>query len=242
MLLTLIHTNDMHGRLLPPAAARLASLLAEHPGAVYLDAGDAVSAGNLGCRLSGEPILREMTRLGCRAMALGNRETHPRKEFFPKKIADAGFPVLCANLRARDGLPLPTVPHVVLAAGPVTLGVFGLCLPMFTRDQWSAPLCDYYFADPLEAAREELLLLRGQVDMLCALTHLGYRRDLELAAACPGLDVIIGGHSHTELEAPDNSRGVPVLQARSHAMLCGIATLEPGRGLVAWETRPLREG
>nr|MDQ3725432.1 hypothetical protein [Actinomycetota bacterium] len=68
------------------AAERLRRLKEEHPGALLLDAGDAVSAGNLGFRPGGEPVLEAMTELGYAAMCLGNRETHPRKEIFPYKI------------------------------------------------------------------------------------------------------------------------------------------------------------
>jgi 2',3'-cyclic-nucleotide 2'-phosphodiesterase (5'-nucleotidase family) len=249
-VLTFIHTNDTHGRLgaeRGPAAGareRLRALLAEHPGCVYLDAGDTVTAGNLGFRLGGEPVLEMLSELGCAAMCLGNRETHPRKECFPLKINRARFPVLSANLTAKGNAPAPVQAHVVLQQDGLRIGVFGVTVPMFTRKQWSQPLCDYWFDDPLKLAREQAVLLRPQVDVLIALTHIGYRQDLALAAACPEVDLLIGGHSHTDLTEPTWVEGVPVLQARSHAYYAGIARLElvNGRGrLVSWEKRALRD-
>src|SRR6266567_4545120 len=71
-MLTIIHTNDFHGRLTEAEAERLAGLRAEHAGALLLDSGDAVSAGNLGCRIGGEPILAAMSDLGYDAMTMGN--------------------------------------------------------------------------------------------------------------------------------------------------------------------------
>ncbi len=250
-MLTLIHTNDSHGRFGaqwkepgPPPAERLRALLAEHPGALYLDAGDTVSAGNLGFRIGGEPALETLSDLGCRAMCLGNRETHPRRECFPLKVDRARFPLLCANVTAKGGAPLPTVPHVVLPIGDVQVGVFGVTVPMFTRKQWSQPFCDYWFDDPLKAARQQIADLRPRVDVLVGLTHIGFRQDQALAEACPELDLIIGGHSHTDLLEPAVVNGVPILQVYAFAFFAGIARLEVEGGRVVlahWERRALRD-
>lgn len=249
--LIVIHTNDSHGRFAPgpdgawsPPARRLRALLAWHPGALYLDAGDTVTAGNLGFRLGGEPVLGVLSELGCAAMCLGNRETHPRKECFPRKVDQARFPLLSANMVAKGTAPLVVRPHVVLDHPAGRVGVFGVTVPMFTRKQWSQPLCDYWFDEPFRSAAEQVRELRPRVDVLIALTHIGHRQDLELAERCPDLDLILGGHSHTDLEAPATSAGVPVLQARSHAYYAGVARLEiaaDGVALKSWEKIALRD-
>lgn len=251
MHLTLIHTNDSHGRFGAkwkeagtPPAEKLRELLAEFPEALYLDAGDTVQAGNLGFRLGGEPALEVLSDLGCKAMCLGNRETHPRKEIFPLKVGSARHPLLCANVTAKGDAPLPVRPHVVLDAGGCRVGVFGVTVPMFTRKQWSQALCDYWFDDPLKTAEEQVALLRPQVDVLVALTHIGFRQDHALAARCGALDLIIGGHSHTDLPAPEVVNGVPILQVYAFAFYAGIARLEVRNGraeLVRWERRALRD-
>src|SRR5690242_18578379 len=107
----------MHGRLNPGLAMRLSELAAGHPGALLLDAGDAISAGNLGFRVGGEPILSLMSELGYTAMTLGNRETHPRREIFPRKLNGARFPILCANAEARNGAAFPARPSLVVEIG-----------------------------------------------------------------------------------------------------------------------------
>ncbi len=241
--LIVVHTNDTHGRMQPPVTERLAELLASLPGAIYLDAGDTVSAGNLGFRPGGEPALTALTELGCRAMCLGNRETHPRKEVFPRKVDRAGFPLLSANLIPKGDAPNPAVPHIILEQSDLRIGVLGVTLQMFRRKQWSQPFCDYWFDDPFTVARREVDLLRPQVDVLIALTHLGHRQDLELAAALPELDLLIGGHSHTDLVEPAWAGTVPVLQAKSHGFYAGVARIELTGGairLTGWEKKPLR--
>lgn len=241
--LIVVHTNDTHGRMQPPVTERLRELLSSLPGAIYLDAGDTVTAGNLGFRPGGEPALTALTDLGCRAMCLGNRETHPRKEIFPHKVDRAGFPLLSANLIAKSDAQSPAVPHVILNERGIKIGIFGLTVQMFRRKQWSQPLCDYWFDDPFTVGRRKVDELRPQVDVLIALTHLGHRQDLTLAAALPDLDLVIGGHSHTDLNEPVWAAGVPVLQAKSHGFYAGIARLtvdETGCQLNTWEKHPLR--
>jgi len=239
----IIHTNDTHGRMAPPVSDRLRELTAEQPGAVLLDAGDAVSAGNLGLRVGGEPALETMSELGYAAMCLGNRESHPRKEIFPRKVDRARFPILSANAVAKGDAPLPVRPHVLLDHDGLRVGIFGVTVPMFTKKQWSQPLCDYWFDDPLRTARAQVDILRPQVELLVALTHIGFRQDLALAEACPEIDLIIGGHSHTDLTEPQWVGRVPVLQARAFGYYAGIAVveLEAGRArLVEWSKRALR--
>lgn len=242
--LTIIHTNDTHGRMIAPVSERLRALREAHPSAILLDAGDAVGAGNLGFRMAGEPALVNMSALGYDAMCLGNRETHPRKEIFPRKISDAAFPVLSANAVAKNGATLPVRGHVVLSAAGVRVGVFGVTVPMFTRKQWSQPLCDYWFDDPIRAAQAEAARLRAEVDVLIALTHIGFRKDCVLAQLCPEVDLVIGGHSHTRLDEPHWEGTSPVLQAWAFGYYAGVARIEMIAGharLCGWESIPLRD-
>ena len=243
--LTVVHTNDTHGRMREPVIARLRALLAGLPEALYVDAGDTISAGNLGFKVSGEPALAALTDLGCAAMCLGNRETHPRKEIFPIKVSSAGHPLLSANAVAKGDAPLPVAPHVVAERAGLRVGIFGVTVQMFTRKQWSQALCDYWFEDPMAAARAQVDELRPRVDVLIALTHLGFTQDQLLAQLCPEVDLVIGGHSHTDLEAPCMVGEVPVVQAYAYAYHAGVAVLDvaPGRRaqLIEWRREPLRD-
>jgi 2',3'-cyclic-nucleotide 2'-phosphodiesterase (5'-nucleotidase family) len=224
--LWLLHTNDFHGRLSPERAAALRAVRERHPDALLLDAGDAVAAGNLGFRPGGEPILEQMSALGYHAMTVGNRESHPRKEIFPHKLREARFPILSANLTPRSGAPNPTRPAVVLSVGETQVAVFGLTVPMFTRKLWSQALCDYLFEEPVETARALVPRLREQADLVVALTHIGLQRDQVLAAEVPGIDLIVGGHTHADLEAPVVVNGIPILHTTAYAFYVGCARLE----------------
>jgi 2',3'-cyclic-nucleotide 2'-phosphodiesterase (5'-nucleotidase family) len=223
-----------------------------HPEALLLDAGDAVSAGNLGFRPGGEPILEQMSDLGYHAMTVGNRESHPRKEIFPRKLREARFPILCANLTPRTGATNPTRPAIVLSVGEMRVAVFGLTVPMFTRKLWSQALCDYLFEEPVATARGLVPRLREEAELVVALTHIGVQRDQVLAAEVPGIDLIVGGHTHADLEAPVVVNGVPILHTTAYAFYVGCARLERDGApplttvdsrwrLAEWRRLPLRE-
>jgi 2',3'-cyclic-nucleotide 2'-phosphodiesterase/3'-nucleotidase/5'-nucleotidase len=226
--LTLLHTNDFHNHLSAPQAAFLAQARARREDTLLLDAGDAISAGNVGVRPGGEPILALMSQTGYDAMTLGNREFHVADALLRLKIAKAAFPILCANLRWREdrGEALPTVPALIrtLPHG-LRVGVFGLTVPMVTPRMTARLVSAFVFEDPVAEARRQVAQLRPQVDALVALTHIGLRQDERLAAACPELDVILGGHSHDKLPEPRRDHGVPIMQAGWFGHLLGETTL-----------------
>jgi 2',3'-cyclic-nucleotide 2'-phosphodiesterase (5'-nucleotidase family) len=229
----IFHTNDFHNHLKPAQADKIQAAHAEYPGALLLDSGDAISAGNVGVRPGGEPILTLMSQLGYDAMTMGNREFHVAAALLRHKIGEARFPVLCANIRWKDdqGEPLPALPYIVkeLEQG-VKVGIVGVTVPMVTERMAAKALSAFLFDDPVAVVTRIAGELRPQVDVLLALTHIGLRQDERLAAACPDLDLIIGGHSHDVLTEPKIVCGVPILQAGWYGHYLGHATVVPRAG------------
>lgn len=195
----IFHTSDLHNRLSPAAARQLSELKASRPDALLLDAGDAVAAGNLTFRLRGEPILRKMAEIGYDAMAMGNRESHPSRRILERKLREAAFPVLAANLVAkRQPLPEAVQNHALLTGvGGRRVAVIGLA-PQITRpDSVWARVTDYIFDDPLSAAGRLAEELREKADLVVCLSHCGDRVDRGLAALA-AVDLVLGGHSHRD--------------------------------------------
>ena len=245
-ILHLFHTNDLHGRLSDTGAARLKAAMdtyAEEP-TLYLDAGDAVKAGNIGVSPCGEPILDTMSELGCAAMTMGNREFHIWKAAFATKVKQAKFPVLCANIHAKSSPEtLPVVPHTLCTIGGLTVAVFGVTVPMVTARMKAALLSDFLFDEVIATAKQQVAQLRYKADVLIALTHIGLTQDKRLAEAVPGIDLIVGGHSHNILEVPDIVNGTPIVQTGSHARFFGHCKLTVTRQGVAvdYTLQPLQE-
>jgi 5'-nucleotidase len=175
----------------------------QSPDALLLDSGDAIRAGNLGCTRGGEPILRLMSEIGYDAMAMGNRESHPTLRVLERKLEDATFPVLAANLMAkRKPLPPQVQSHIVkqLPDG-LRVAVMGLAPQITSPQSWWSRITDYVWDDPLKTAAGLARKLRPDADLVVCLSHLGVDLDERLARV-EGIDLILGGHSHVEVFPP----------------------------------------
>ncbi|BCW96787.1 MAG: metallophosphoesterase [Fimbriimonadales bacterium] len=222
MRLTLLHTSDAHNRWSEAFVNHLHALKTQHH-ALLLDSGDAIRAGNIAAPLRPESAWEWMRRAGYDAATIGNREFHLTAAGFTAKTRGAPCPLLCANLRPkRPDAPMPVQPVWRTEHQGVRVAVLGLTVPMVTSRMRVAALSAYLFDPPLTVAREWVPRLRPEADLLIALTHIGYTQDCLLAEACPELDVILGGHSHTPTDAPEQVNGVWL----SHAPpFCKGATL-----------------
>lgn len=208
--LHILHTNDMHNKLTPQKAAFIRQLRARfEPDVLLLDAGDAAGAGNLSARKS-EPIFLLMNQTGYDAMTMGNRESHPKQSDLYKKLKDVRFPVLAANLRYPEEMRPPRVVEEFVEFGfdeedeenEIIVAVMGLTPQITAPDSWWARFTDYLFDDPLKTGPGLAKKLRPEVDLLIALTHIGYERDVELCQS-PDIDLVIGGHSHRAVCPPE---------------------------------------
>lgn len=225
MALSILHTNDWHGRLDQAKAERLKALREEF-NALLLDAGDLIRSGNVAIPFSPDPAWEWMALAGYHAMTIGNREFHFSAKGFLAKVGAAPCPLLCANLRAKSpDAPLPVVPYLLLEQGGYRIGLLGLTVPMITPRMKSAWLSAYLFDPPIQVAARWVPVLRAQVDLLIALTHIGVQEDRRLASQVSGFDLIIGGHSHTPLCPPEVVAGVPILQAEPYGHSVGLVQL-----------------
>jgi 2',3'-cyclic-nucleotide 2'-phosphodiesterase (5'-nucleotidase family) len=249
-LLTLIHTNDFHNRLTLDKANRLRQLrenIAEK--GLMLDAGDAIGSGNLTFRPGGEPILDMMSDIGYDALTVGNREFHFSRMGLHCKLRRASFPVLCSNIRlsgkkmeedpiweqkieslSETHPPDPPVQPYIVKELPSgwRIVVFGITVPMITERMLERKLSAYVFDDPLETAARLVPWLHSQYapDLLIALTHIGIQQDRLLAERVPGIDLVIGGHTHVVLDQGERVGDSLIVQAGSHARYVGKVVVE----------------
>jgi 2',3'-cyclic-nucleotide 2'-phosphodiesterase (5'-nucleotidase family) len=242
-MITILHTNDFHNHLLPDQAGRLKRLRSELKGdGLLLDAGDAISSGNVTYKPAGEPILDVMSDIGYDAMTVGNREFHFSQAGFAAKVSRARFPVLCANVRSREGAKLPVKSHQswTLTDG-FRITAFGLTVPMITERMLVRKVSSYVFDDPFTIAEQLVPQLRESCDLLVCLSHLGLSSDRELASRVAGIDLIIGGHTHATLPDGERIRETLIVQAGWWGRLLGTVTIQPnvGRPQLAAKIEPL---
>ncbi|MBI9079993.1 MAG: 5'-nucleotidase C-terminal domain-containing protein [Pseudodesulfovibrio sp.] len=218
--LTLLHVNDSHSYLdatsdkLKPggestyvklgAWARLKTAVdavrSEKKNVVLLHAGDVVQGDLYFMKYGGRPEMEFLDRLGFDAMTLGNHEFDKGPDFLADFLDYARVPVLGANV---DAVGIPKLaarvkPYCIFSYGEEKVGVIGLTTGDTARISKSGP--GVSFGDEAEAARKYVRELEAQgINKIVLLTHVGLDRDKELAAVVPGVDVIVGGHSHTLL-------------------------------------------
>jgi 5'-nucleotidase len=220
---TLLHVNDSHSyldatgeRIAPgdaPVHARLGgwarlksavdAVRARQGNVVLLHAGDAVQGGLYFMKYAGEPEMALLDRLGFDAFELGNHEFDRGPSFLAGLLDRTKVPVLCANL---DGSSAPALaarvkPYVILRRGGDRIGVIGLLTPETRFISKPGPAT---FSSPVHTASLLVRELEARgVNKIVLLTHVGFEEDKRLAATIPGVDVIVGGHSHTLLGNPD---------------------------------------
>jgi 2',3'-cyclic-nucleotide 2'-phosphodiesterase (5'-nucleotidase family) len=229
--LTILHTNDFHNRL-PQQLADLLRTRRMHlnRSGLLLDAGDAISAGNITFKPGGEPILDLMNEVGYDAMTVGNREFHFSAVGFRTKLNRARFPVLCANVRAKTDEQLPVQPAVHFAPSGIRVTVFGLTVPMITERMMSRHASAWVFDDPLKTAEKIVPPLREDCDLLICLSHIGIGRDRELLQRVPGIDLLIGGHTHAVVPNGERVHQSLLVQAGSHGRFWGEIDISGARG------------
>ncbi|OJT19436.1 hypothetical protein BO221_34165 [Archangium sp. Cb G35] len=139
-------------------------------------------------------------------MALGNHDLDYGAEAFERCRASVSYPVLCANLVGADGAPYLQVegkPYVVREVGGVRVGFFAVAGPDMQRLVKAENLpAGTRWTDATEAARAVVEALRTEehVDAVVLLGHQLREDDEALARAVPGIDVIMGSHSHQKTE------------------------------------------
>jgi 2',3'-cyclic-nucleotide 2'-phosphodiesterase (5'-nucleotidase family) len=233
--LTILHTNDLHGTLDEAFAQQIRDLKTDD--SLYFDCGDCIKAGNLAIPLKPDPVWALLEKAGCDAGIPGNRESQILRSAFKAKVGPARNPLLCANLRLKSGeRPLPG--QMVFEKAGIKIGVIGVMVPMVTESMAAKAASAYLWDSPISTACAIAKRLRKEVDCLIALTHIGFKRDAELAEACPDLDMIFGAHSHLKLDSPARFGKVWVFQAASHGKYVGKVVWSPSDGLVDSELIP----
>ncbi|MCK9526945.1 MAG: bifunctional metallophosphatase/5'-nucleotidase, partial [Limnochordia bacterium] len=212
----ILHTNDVHSRVeshLPQGAEEeqggrvRAATVVEEIRAIYgkdkvllLDAGDSLHGMNIDNLFGGLPSIEIMNAMGYDAFTPGNHEFNYGQAVLAERIADAKFPTLASNVTHEDGSLFAGYSALIKEVNGVKVGIIGLVAeetPIVTHPKNVEGLL---FRDPVVIAKQTAKILRPQVDVLIALSHLGHSMDVVLAETVPELDVIVGGHSHTKIE------------------------------------------
>lgn len=217
---TLAHLNDLQARYSDRLAGKsryayiagyLRQLRAEVPDTIVLDAGDDYEKGAVAeLRSNGETTRRMIQALPIDVRTIGNHDFAYGEEAVLEDVRKSAHPVLAANVRhARLGdEEQPFKAFARIDVGCVRVGVIGLVTQNYGADDQPTkePFAGVFeHSDKYAAILErEVKAHRGEVDVLIALTHLGYWEDTLLATspAARGVDLVVGAHTEDLLRQP----------------------------------------
>lgn len=245
--LVIMHTNDTHSQIDPYTykgdvnvggflrrEAAVREIRADNPNTLLLDAGDFSQGTPYFNFFHGYVEVRLMNAMGYDAATLGNHEFDNGSAALAARLKTAGFPVVCANYRfANKKLAKLVKPYVIVNRAGRKIGIFGLGVKL---DSYVAPqnACEVTYLDPVETARRVVDELKSRkCDFIVCLSHVGVDttirdNDYEIARQVPGIDVIVGGHTHQEINPPVVIGDTRVCQMTNRGKCFGVLTVEFG--------------
>lgn len=249
--LYVVHTNDIHGQLLPteafwmnrdfppplanaPGALRLIAELRDSAeargyGFLLLDGGDVFQGTPLGNFTRGQAAALWLRRAGYDAVAVGNHDFDFGTEVLRGVIDSSGVPWVGTNVRVRgtDTTPGFIESSLLIERGGIKVGVFGLVTKYLAGMVRESLVAEIEVLPYHEVVRREIAELRRQgADIIVGLTHIGYRHDKFLADSIPGIDVIIGAHSHTGVKPPYETPRYHTIIQQAYSKLSTLGVLD----------------
>lgn len=259
--LSLLHTNDTHAYVeqFPRLITAVNELRSQKENSLLLNAGDVFSGTLYFRQYLGLADLYFMNQLGFDAMTLGNHEFDKDSVTLANFIQQADFPIVSSNVNMANDAELGSLfnstiggsneqggifPAIIKEVDGEEVGIFGLT----TEDTTflANPGDNILFESAVEKANETIDRLETQgVDKIIALSHLGYQPDLDLAEQVEGIDVIVGGHSHTKLDAPvvvEKKEPTLIVQANEYLKYLGVLDVTfDENGVIADYTGELKD-
>lgn len=248
-LISFVHISDMHARYNPEAGGETPvgrirgyyeAVRKENPYTVFTNAGDDYEKGSVVEEFSRGESTREVVKaLAYHVRTLGNHDFAWGPDELLQYSADPHAVVLSANSRLDGGgehgsaAKEPWKDYAELQVGCLRIGVFGLTTRPYdsTGRQHDGPVYPDFPAlvsdyDHLSIARRIIREHRQEVDLLVLVSHLGITDDIRVAEATEGIDLILGGHSHTVLNRPVQVKGTRIVHAGANAEYIGRYDLE----------------
>ena len=231
----ILAVNDMHAQIevFPQLAALADSLRTIDPSLLILSAGDNRTGNPINDKyiLPAYPMVALMNQVGFNGSTLGNHEfdVHSLKRL----IGLSNFRYICANAFPSDSSGIKLVPYQVFDVEGLKVGVIG-CIqtsPKGIPSTHPDNLAGISFK-PAEEVIPQYEWLSKECDATILLSHLGYPDDIKIAEQLPWFDLIIGGHTHTQLKGNEVVNGVLITQNKNKLNRVTYITLTVENGKV----------
>ncbi|MDY6895468.1 MAG: bifunctional UDP-sugar hydrolase/5'-nucleotidase [Thermotogota bacterium] len=240
--ITILHSNDMHGDFLAEASGTDGDLIGglallsgyinevrkEEENVLFVIAGDMLQGSLIDTEYKGLSTIELMNYLAPDVVTIGNHEIDYGLShlLFLEKLAN--FPIVNANLYIKKYNKRLLQPHIIIKIAGLDILFTGIITEKIIDSLKMDELVGS-FVSVEEAAHEVGKICNAykndDIDLTVLLTHIGYESDLELAKLLKpewGVDMILGGHTHTFLEKPTEINNILIAQA-------GVGTNQIGR-------------
>ncbi|MEM7799371.1 MAG: metallophosphoesterase, partial [Chloroflexota bacterium] len=249
--LRILHLNDLHGNIAAlnrdgPSTNHFSNLYSHikmrresemtdsQKGLLVFSGGDELGGSpleQLWIETGVHAVYQLYNQIGLSAATLGNHDFDLGAEELARAITMyARFPILTANIIAEGELAACLFPAAIFNLDGLRVGVIGITLANRHKNA-----SNYQITDPAAAVNHLLPALAEWSDVIVILSHAGYtlEGDIGLANAIPigSADLIVGGHTHSEI-APNRGtgehivNGIPIVQAGSNAQVIGDCTFK----------------
>ena len=232
--LTILHLNDTHSHIDPERSGEYKGLGGVVEQAAYIDsvrkadgkrnvlllhAGDFSQGTSYFTELGGDIEIDLLNAAGYDVVTLGNHEFDNGSAELARRLESLDAEVVCANYDFA-GTPLEGLvkPYTVVRRAGLKIGIIGL-LTDISRVVDKKLVGELAYQDPAEVINRYASVLRNEegCDLVLCLSHLGFSLDVEVVPQIRNVDVIVGGHSHTELDTIEyvkdlDGKEVPVVQ------------------------------
>ena len=247
--LVILHLNDTHSHFEPlrsgngneagqggviERAAYIDSVrVAEgEENVLLLHAGDFSQGTSYFTQLGGDLEIATINAMRYDVVTLGNHEFDNGIEDLARRLSVVNCPVVCANY---DFSPFEAgkyiKPYTIVEKAGRKIGIFGLGVNL---DGYTAPQTarEVTYLDSVETARRMVAELKAlNCNLIVCLSHVGVDttiqdNDFEIARQVPEIDVIIGGHSHEEINPPAVVGNTRICQMTNRGKCFGVLTVE----------------
>ncbi len=227
----ILHINDFHGFAeayktfgseqysggVAFLAAKINSLRNEKP-SLLLAAGDMIYGNNWTNLFYGESVTELMNIMKFDAMVVGNHEFDFGQEILRKRISEFLFPVLGANVEGIESVQ----PYIIKEISGIKVGIIGVITEDTPVSTHPRNVKGLKFKPVKETVTKYLNEIKSKVDIVILLSHIGYSNDRKIAKEIKGIDLIIGGHSHTKVTNPVKINNTLIVQAWEYAKALGV--------------------
>src|SRR6266850_860427 len=198
--IVIMHTNDIHGQLLPKdgvgGIAEVAAIIRREKPDLILDAGDFTTGTFLADEFKGVPTIQAMNQIGYTSSTIGNHEFDHGQPALRMRLREAHFPVLSANITT----PVREIKkYAVVRAKGLRFGIIGLTTEELKTQSHPRQVVGVTVSDLVKTLEKLLPEVREKSDFIIATVHLEDEEERRLVNAFPEIRLIIGGHSHAAL-------------------------------------------